>query len=107
LRQGFQEGEILLRPQRRIKAKWASLVGMLLKWERLRAPIARVIPQFPSAVTEKIPTAEEKVRLEELTKVLKDFESVAKGLQGGGAATGQVPPQEHLPRCRQTRKIHS
>ena len=74
----------MYRDSRCIKAKWASLVGMLLKWERLRAPIARVIPQFPSAVTEKIPTAEEKVRLEELTKVLKDFESVSKGLQGGG-----------------------
>ena len=84
LRQGFQEGEILLRPQRRIKAKWASLVGMLLKWERLRAPIARVILQFLPTVTDKIPTAEERVRLEEITKVLKDFESVSKGLQGGG-----------------------
>ena len=36
LRQGFLEGEFQLRPQRRIKAKWASLVGMLMKWDRLR-----------------------------------------------------------------------
>ena len=84
LRQGFLEGEIMLRPQRRIKAKWASLVGMLLKWERLREPIARVAHRFPQSVIEKIPSAEEKVRLEEITRALKDFESVSKGLQGGG-----------------------
>jgi len=84
LRQGFLDGELLLRPQRRIKAKWASLLGMLVKWERLREPIARVAHQFPPSVTDKIPTREEKVRLEEITKSLKDFESVSKGLQGGG-----------------------
>ena len=84
LRQGFVAGELMLRPQRRIKAKWASLVGMLLKWERLREPIARVAQRFPQSVVDKIPSAEEKVRLEEITKALKDFESVSKGLQGGG-----------------------
>jgi hypothetical protein len=84
LRQGFNEGEIMLRPQRRIKAKWASLVGMLTKWERLREPIARVVHRFPVSVFDKIPNAEEKVTLEQITRALKDFESVAKGLQGGG-----------------------
>ena len=83
LRQGFLEGEYQLRPQRRIKAKWASLVGMLMKWDRLREPIARVVHRFPPSVVDKIPSIEEKVSLEEVTRTLKDFESVAKGLQGG------------------------
>ena len=83
LRQGFLEGEFQLRPQRRIKAKWASLVGMLMKWDRLREPIARVVHRFPPSVVDKIPSIEEKVSLEEITRTLKDFESVAKGLQGG------------------------
>ena len=83
LRQGFLEGEYQLRPQRRIKAKWASLVGMLMKWDRLREPIARVVHRFPPSVVDKIPSIEEKVSLEEITRTLKDFESVAKGLQGG------------------------
>ena len=82
LRQGFLEGEYQLRPQRRIKAKWASLVGMLMKWDRLREPIARVVHRFPPSVVDKIPSIEEKVSLEEVTRTLKDFESVAKGLQG-------------------------
>ena len=83
LRQGFLEGEFQLRPQRRIKAKWVTLVGMLMKWDRLREPIARVVHRFPPSVVDKIPSIEEKVSLEEVTRTLKDFESVAKGLQGG------------------------
>ena len=62
LKTGFQVGEIIYKPQRRIKAKWASLFEMLLKWEKLRIPIAR-INQFPLSVTEHIPNQEEKVGL--------------------------------------------
>ena len=41
------------------------------------------IHRFPQSVVDKIPNAEEKVQLEEITRILKDFESVSKGLQGG------------------------
>ena len=77
LRKEFLEGEAILRPQRRTKTKWASLMGMLLKWKRLREPVARVAQQFSTSAAEKIPCVEEKVRLEEMTRSLKDFESVS------------------------------
>jgi hypothetical protein len=83
LRSGFLPGETQLKAQRRIKAKWASLYGMLSKWEKLRGPIARV-DNFPDSVLECIPTPEEKTTLSNLIRKLADFESVAKGLQGGG-----------------------
>lgn len=60
LRKGFLNGETQLLPQRRIKAKWASLYNMLIKYDRLRGPIARS-NNFPDSVTELIPNEEEKV----------------------------------------------
>ena len=56
---------------------------MLIKWEKIREPIARV-DNFPDSVVLCISTPEEKVIISNLTKKLADFESVAKGLQGGG-----------------------
>jgi len=57
LRGGFEEDEQSLKPERRCKAKWASLFKMLLKWEKLRVHIARLDGVFPPTVTNKVPVA--------------------------------------------------
>jgi hypothetical protein len=83
LRSGLADDEGDIKPERRCKAKWDSLFKMLVKWEKMRAPMARIDPsRWPESVTEKIPTAEERVTLETLTRELADFQSVSKALQG-------------------------
>ena len=84
LRSCFADDEVQISPQRRTKAKWASLYKMLLAWEKLRGPLARGVQNFPPTVVTKIPTPEECVELEEIKKRLGAFESVSKKLQGAG-----------------------
>jgi hypothetical protein len=84
LRSGLTADEGDIKPERRIKAKWASLFGMLMKWKKLRVPIERVIANFPQSVTEVLPSVPETILLERVTESLADFESVSKALQRGG-----------------------
>lgn len=71
-----------IKPERRCKAKWASLFNMLKKWEKLKTVVTINDTTFPLTVRQLIPSLEDNVLLETITADLESFESVSKLLQG-------------------------